>query len=76
VTAADIYPQYSTAGLLNEGLIFVSPSVNVADGDPVYVTPAGLWTNISNSSANFLVPAKYDETVSSGGVVRLRVTRS
>lgn len=76
VTAADIYPQYSTAGLLNEGVIFVIPSVNVADGDPVYVTPAGLWTNVSNSSANFLVPGKYDETIVSGSPVRLRVTRS
>jgi len=73
-TAADIYPQNSTAGLLDEGEIFVTPSVNVADGDAVYVTPGGVFTNVSTS--NIAIPAKFDETVSSGGVVRLRVTRS
>jgi hypothetical protein len=73
---ADVYPQYSTASLLNEGPIYVTVGVNVADGDQAYVTPAGVWTNTSNSSANPQVPAKFDETVSSGGVCRLRVTRS
>ena len=73
-SAIDIMPQYSTAGLLNEGEIFVTPGVNVADGEPVYVTSAGVFTNVS--SGNTLIPAKFDETVSSGGIVRLRVTRS
>jgi hypothetical protein len=73
-TAADIYPQYATAGLLDEGEIFVLAGVNVADGDPVYVTSAGVFTNVSTS--NTAITAKFDETVSSGGVVRLRVTRS
>jgi hypothetical protein len=54
--------------------------VTIADqgivADQAYVTPAGVWTNTSNSSANPQVPAKFDETVSSGGVCRLRVTRS
>jgi hypothetical protein len=74
--AVDTYLQYSTASLLNEGCIYVTVGVNVADGDQAYVTPAGVWTNTSNSSANPQVPAKFDETVSSGGICRLRVTRS
>jgi hypothetical protein len=36
---ADTLPQYTTAGLLNEGVIYVSGSVR-ADGDQVYVTSA------------------------------------
>jgi hypothetical protein len=73
---ADVYPQYATAGLLNEGCIYVTVGASVADGDQAYVTPAGVWTNTSNSSANPQVPAKFDETVASGGICRLRVTRS
>lgn len=76
LTAAtpDIVPQYTSAGLLNEGTIYVTAGVSVADGDQVYVTSAGVFTNVLTS--NTLIPAKFDQTVSSGGVVRLRVTRS
>ena len=72
----DTVPQYRTAALLNEGVIWVTAGADVADGDAAYVTPGGAFTNTSNSGANFAIPAKFDETVSSGGVVRLRVTRS
>lgn len=73
--AADIYPQYETAGLLYEGVIWVVASVAVADGDPIYVTPAGLFTNVSNSSANFLLPGMYDDTVGIGVLTRARISR-
>lgn len=71
---ADIMPQYSTAGLLNEGVIYVSASVAVADGDAAYVTSAGLITNVSTS--NTAIPAVFDATTSAAGVVPLRVRRS
>lgn len=70
----DAYPQYSTAGILNEGVIFVTVGANVADGDAAYVTAGGAITNVSTS--NTAIPAVFDETVSSGGVCRLRVRRS
>jgi hypothetical protein len=71
---ADVYPQYANVSLLNEGCIYVTVGANVADGDVAYVTSGGAITNVSTS--NTAIPAKFDETVSSGGVCRLRVTRS
>lgn len=70
---ADTVEQYGTVGLLVEGVIYVSASLAVADGDQAYVTPAGLFTNVSNSGANFALPAKYDATIAAAGVVPLRV---
>jgi hypothetical protein len=72
--AVDVYPQYSTAGLLNEGPICVTVAVNVSDGEAVYVTSAGAFTNVS--SGNTAIPAVFDETVASGGICMLRVRRS
>lgn len=71
--AADIYPQYSTAALLKRGVIWVVASVDVVDGAAAYVTPAGLFTNTDNSAANPAIPAVFDDTVSAGNLVRLRV---
>lgn len=68
---ADTLPQYATAALLIEGVIFVSASVAVADGDQAYVTPAGLITNVLTS--NVAIPAKFDATTSAAGIVPLRV---
>lgn len=73
-TTPDIYQQYASAGLLNEGVIFVQPSVTVAAGDQAYVTSAGAFTNVVGS--NTLIPAKFDEAGTTAAVCRLRVTRS
>lgn len=71
--AADTYPQYATAGLLNEGEIFVLSSTATTDGAAVYVTPAGLFS--ATSSGNTAIPAAFDDTLSAAGIVRLRVAR-
>jgi hypothetical protein len=71
---ADVYPQYATAALLNEGCIYVTVGENVTAGDAAYITSAGAF--MKTSTSNTAIPAKFDETVSSGGVCRLRVTRS
>ena len=70
---ADTIPQYSTAGLLNEGVIFVQGSLAVNQGDLVYVTPAGVYTNVV--TANTLLPAHFDGTIAAAGVVPIRVIR-
>lgn len=70
--AADIYPRYASVGIHNQGAIYVSPSVDVVDGAKVYITPAGLFTNVTNGGANYDAGAEgwvYDETVSAGGIV-------
>ncbi len=71
--AADIYPQYASAGLLNEGEIWVTAGSNTTDGAAVYVTSGGVFT--ATSSGNTAIPAVFDDTVSSGSLVRLRVAR-
>lgn len=70
--AADIYPRYSSVGILGRGTIDVVPAVNVNDGDKVFITPAGLFTNVTNAGANYDAGAEgwvYDETVLAGGIV-------
>lgn len=71
---ADTIAQYRTLALLNEGVIWVSASVAVNQGDAAYVTSGGAITNVS--TANTAIPAKFDATIGSAGLVLLRVTRS
>lgn len=68
---ADLMPQNSTAGLLIEGVIFVSCTTACNDGDQVYVTPAGAITNVSTS--NIAIPARFDATLAAAGIVPIRV---
>lgn len=70
---ADVYPQYSSVALLNEGSVWVTAGSNTTDGAAVYVTSAGAFT--ATSSGNTAIPAVFDDTVSSGAIVRLRVVR-
>ena len=72
--AVDTYPQYATAGLLNEGCIYVVAGEDVTDGAAAYVTAGGAF--VDTSTSNTAIPAVFDETVASGGIVRLRVRRS
>lgn len=68
--AADIYPQYYTAGIMGGGSIDVVAGVNVADGDPVFVTPAGVITNVDGGGPNIRAGTwEFDETVAAGGIV-------
>lgn len=71
---ADTIAQYKTLALLNEGVIYVSAAVAVNKGDAAYVTSGGAITNVSTS--NTAIPAKFDGTIASAGIVPLRVTRS
>ncbi|WP_016734115.1 structural cement protein Gp24 [Rhizobium phaseoli] len=67
---ADSYPQYSTAGILTRGVIWVNAAVAVADGDQAYATAAGAITNVS--SGNTILPGWFfDDTSSGAGLVRL-----
>lgn len=70
---ADTIAQNKSLALLNEGVIWVSASVAVNQGDAAYVTPAGAYTNVSTS--NIALPAHFDLTISAAGLVPLRVIR-
>lgn len=67
---ADSYPQYSTAGILTQGVIWVTSGVAVAKGDQAYVTSAGVITNVSTSNT-ILTGWFFDDTISAAGLVRL-----
>lgn len=67
--AADIVPQYGSAGLQTNGSVFVTAGVAVADGDPVYVTPGKTVTNVNGGGANFDTGWKFDETIAAAGLV-------
>lgn len=71
--AADIYPQYYSAGLLNEGEIWVKAASTTTDGAAVYVAANGDFTTSATSTT--AIPAVFDDTVASGAMVRLRVRR-
>ncbi|KTS09724.1 hypothetical protein SB2_11755 [Methylobacterium radiotolerans] len=72
--APDVYPQYASVGLLNEGPIWVTAGSNTTDGAAVYVAADGTFTT-SNTSTT-AIPAVFDDTVTSGAMVRLRVRRA
>lgn len=68
--AADIIPRYESAGLLTGGAIFVIAGEDVTDGAAVYVTAGGAF--VDTVGANIALPGfVFDETVTSGGVVRI-----
>lgn len=71
---ADKYVQKANIPLMNRGVIWVTAGVNVADGDPVYVTPAGVFTNVDGTGANFLIAdAEYDTTASAAALAKVRL---
>lgn len=62
------YPQYATAPIMTLGVIAVAASVAVNKSDQVYVTSAGLITNVSTS--NTICPGwLFDATISAAGNV-------
>lgn len=65
---ADVYQQYDNAEILPAGAILVQSSVAVAQNDQVYVTSAGVFTNVSTS--NVILPGwVFDRTLAAAGLV-------
>lgn len=70
-TEADKFAQYEAARIQTAGDIWVVASVNVADGEAVYLVAAtGLFTNVS--AGNIAISAVFDTTATAGNLVRLR----
>ncbi|MDF0543341.1 hypothetical protein PX699_13365 [Sphingobium sp. H39-3-25] len=68
--AADTFAQGDSVRIKNRGKIWVLPGVNVADGEQVYVTSAGVITNVSTS--NVIADGwSFDDTALSGAPVRI-----
>ena len=66
----DVYPQYASVPLMVQGVIWITAGANVVDGDQVYVTSAGAFTNVSTSNT-ILTGWFFDDTVSSGSLARI-----
>lgn len=76
--AADTFPQYHNVPLFQRGTIWVTNGPDaVADGDPVYVTPAGVYTNLPAAGANFrLGDFVYDGTYAAAQLARISNNRA
>jgi hypothetical protein len=67
---ADSYSQYSKAGVLTFGEIWIRAAVAVARGDQAYVTSSGAITNAS--SGNTILPGwVFQDTTSAAGICRI-----
>lgn len=68
--AADVYAPGDTLPIKNRGKIWVTSSVAVAKDDQVYVTSAGVITNVSTSNT-IATGWFFDDTIAAAGVVRI-----
>ncbi|AJQ46429.1 MULTISPECIES: structural cement protein Gp24 [Pseudomonas] len=70
VLAGEQYARYESARILKKGPITVTASVAVVAGDPVYLTPAGAFTNVSTS--NVAIPnSRFDTSASAGALANI-----
>lgn len=67
------YASRSTVGILNKGPIWVTNgAAAVSHGQPVYVTPAGAFTNVAQDNVA-LPDVEFDTSAAAGALVRLRL---
>ncbi|OOG61976.1 hypothetical protein B0E45_31715 [Sinorhizobium sp. A49] len=71
----EVYKPYDQISVMRNGSIWVTALVAVAQGDPVYMTPTGGFTNVSNSAVNQLIENAEWASVTSGTnqLARLRL---
>ncbi|MBO9766509.1 MULTISPECIES: structural cement protein Gp24 [Xanthomonas] len=72
-TGSDLFPQRASARVITKGDIWVTASVVVAAGDPVYLTAAGAFTNVATNNTA-ITGARWDTSTTAAGqlaVVRL-----
>jgi hypothetical protein len=62
----DVHAQYGTLSIAAMEPIYVTVGATVAQGDPVYVTSAGVITNVSTS--NIATGWTFDTSAASGGL--------
>ncbi|WP_310533144.1 hypothetical protein [Novosphingobium sp.] len=68
--AADTFITGDNVAIKNRGSIWVSVSVAVADGDLVYVTNAGVITNVSTSNT-LATGWEFQDTLAAAGIGRI-----
>lgn len=69
----DMYPQYSTVAVMVKGVIWVTASVAVAVGDPVYYVPAtGVLTNVVGANT-LIANAIWESSTAGAALAKLRL---
>lgn len=69
----DVYAQYESARIQTSGDIWVTASVAVDAGDPVYVIPAtGAFAKTNASSAVQITGARWDTSTTGAGLAVIR----
>jgi hypothetical protein len=70
----DKFDQYDDARIMTKGCIWVTASVAVNAGDPVYVIPAtGAFAKTSASSAVQIVGARWDTSADAAAIAQVRL---
>lgn len=69
----DLFAQYESARILRKGVIWVTAAGTVAAGDPVYVTPAGAFTNADGDGYRKLIGARWENSRTGAGIAQLRI---
>lgn len=70
----NLVAQYESAQIMTKGCIYVTASVDVSAGDPVYVIPAtGAFAKTSASSAVQISGARWDTSATSGNLAVVRL---
>lgn len=73
-TAPDVFAENSSALVMTSGCIWVTASVAVNAGDPVYVIPAtGAFAKTSVSSAVLIVGARWDTSTTGAALAVVRL---
>lgn len=73
-TNADpVWVQTQTAGVLEKGVIWVNAAVAVNARQPVYVTSAGAFTNVTSGNTAMGANVTFDDTITAAGLVRVRI---
>lgn len=60
VRTGDAYVQRESARVMQQGAIWVNAAVQVAAGDPVAVTSAGVFSNVAGTNGVVLANARWD----------------
>lgn len=70
----DLYPRYVTAGVLNEGVIWVRNGAGaVTHGDPVFVNAAGAFVNAAGAGIVAIPGATFETSAAAAALVAVRL---
>ena len=68
----DAFPQYASARVITKGDVWVVAGAAVTAGQPVYLTAAGVFTNVATDNAA-IAGARWDTSAASGALAVVRL---